>query len=194
MEASAPAFKRILLKLSGEALLGDLDYGADLDRAQRARGVGREEGVAGTGREDHDAPLLEVPDRASPDVRLGHRAHLDRGEHARLQARLLERILEGEGVDDRREHAHVVGRRPVHAVGARRHAPEDVAAADHDGNLDAQRRHLTQLPRDPFEHQRIDPVALAPGERLARDLQDDTAVRRACGARTRRHGYPASPT
>ena len=28
-DRNAPAFKRILLKLSGEALLGDLDYGAD---------------------------------------------------------------------------------------------------------------------------------------------------------------------
>jgi uridylate kinase len=28
-DSNAPAFKRILLKLSGEALLGDLDYGAD---------------------------------------------------------------------------------------------------------------------------------------------------------------------
>src|SRR3989440_7893348 len=29
MEVDGPAFKRILLKLSGEALLGDLEYGAD---------------------------------------------------------------------------------------------------------------------------------------------------------------------
>src|SRR5437588_10503159 len=32
MEADGPAFKRVLLKLSGEALLGDLEYGADPDR------------------------------------------------------------------------------------------------------------------------------------------------------------------
>src|SRR5207302_4268705 len=29
-----PAFRRILLKLSGEALMGDLDYGADPERIQ----------------------------------------------------------------------------------------------------------------------------------------------------------------
>src|SRR5437762_4256679 len=29
MEVGGPAFKRVLLKLSGEALLGDLEYGAD---------------------------------------------------------------------------------------------------------------------------------------------------------------------
>jgi uridylate kinase len=44
----APAFSRILLKLSGEALMGDLDYGADRDRiaaiAEQVRRV-QEEGV-----------------------------------------------------------------------------------------------------------------------------------------------------
>jgi uridylate kinase len=29
---SAPAFKRILLKLSGEALMGELQYGTDVER------------------------------------------------------------------------------------------------------------------------------------------------------------------
>jgi uridylate kinase len=47
-EAPEPAFKRVLLKLSGEALMGDLDYGTDPERvravaaqvaAVRARGV-----------------------------------------------------------------------------------------------------------------------------------------------------------
>ena len=32
--AAPPAFKRILLKLSGEALMGDLDYGTDPERVQ----------------------------------------------------------------------------------------------------------------------------------------------------------------
>src|SRR6202035_5065255 len=44
----APAFKRILLKLSGEALMGSLDYGTDPDRvaavARQGRGV-RDQGV-----------------------------------------------------------------------------------------------------------------------------------------------------
>src|SRR5437764_13787000 len=35
----APAFKRILLKLSGEALMGDLDYGTD---PERVRAVARQ--------------------------------------------------------------------------------------------------------------------------------------------------------
>jgi uridylate kinase len=44
----APAFKRILLKLSGEALMGSLDYGTDPERvAAVARQVSavRDQGV-----------------------------------------------------------------------------------------------------------------------------------------------------
>ncbi len=48
MSASAPAFERILLKLSGEALMGDLSYGSDPGRvtaiAQQIAGV-RDQGV-----------------------------------------------------------------------------------------------------------------------------------------------------
>jgi uridylate kinase len=45
---SSPAFKRILLKLSGEALMGALDYGTDPERvAAVARQVSsvRDQGV-----------------------------------------------------------------------------------------------------------------------------------------------------
>ena len=48
---------------------------------------------------------------------------------------LLQGILEGEAVHDRREHAHVVAGRPFHALGGRREAAEDVAATDDDGDL-----------------------------------------------------------
>jgi len=33
-EAPEPAFKRVLLKLSGEALMGELDYGTDPERVR----------------------------------------------------------------------------------------------------------------------------------------------------------------
>ena len=73
---------------------------ADLERAQRRGGVGREERVAGAAREDDDAALLEVADRAAADVRLRHLADGDRGEDARVDAELLERVLDGEAVEE----------------------------------------------------------------------------------------------
>ena len=51
---------------------------------------------------------------------------------------LLEGVLQGQGVDDRGEHAHVVGLGAVHARAGAGHAPPDVAAADDDGDVDAE--------------------------------------------------------
>ena len=109
--------------------------GADLERAQRRGGVGREERVARAGGEDHDALLLEVADRAAPDVRLGDLGDRDRRLHARVHAEPLERVLERQRVQERREHARVVGRRAVHPLGRGRHAAVDVARADDDREL-----------------------------------------------------------
>ena len=56
---------------------------------------------------------------AAPDIWLGHLRHLDRRHHARRLAHLLQGILQGEGVDDGRQHHHVVGVGPVHALARR---------------------------------------------------------------------------
>ena len=61
---------------------------------------------------------------------------------------LFEGVLQREGVDDRGQHAHVVGLRPVHADGAGGDAAEDVAAADDDGQLHAEGLDFAHLPRD----------------------------------------------
>ena len=128
--------------------LGALEdhVGLHLHRAQRGGGVGREVGIAGAGGEDDHAALFEVADGAAADERLGDGAHLDGGRDTRDDADVLERILQRQRVDDRREHAHVVGRRAVHALGARREAAEQVAAADDDGDLDAEVLDLARCP------------------------------------------------
>ena len=59
--------------------------GLDLVGAQRRRRVGREERVARAAGEEHDAALLEVPDRAPADERLGDLPHLDRRHQARAR-------------------------------------------------------------------------------------------------------------
>ena len=64
-----------------DAVLGHQDrLGVDLECPQRRGRVGREERVAGAGREDHDPTLLEVTHRAAADVGLGDLADLDRGQ------------------------------------------------------------------------------------------------------------------
>ena len=112
--------------------------GVDLGGPQRGGGVGGEERVAGAAGEDHDPALLEVADGPAPDVGLGDLGHLDRRLHPGGLAEALEGVLQGEGVDDRGQHAHVVGLGAVHAGAGAGHAPPDVAAADDDGDLDVE--------------------------------------------------------
>ena len=91
--------------------LGALEQGvaAQLRRAQRGGGVGREERVARAAGADHHPALLHVADRAPADVRLAHRGHGNCRQHAGLQPEPLEHALHGESIDDGRQHAHVVG-------------------------------------------------------------------------------------
>ena len=149
--------------------------GADLERAQRGGGVGGEVRVAGAGREDDDAALLEVPDRAAADVGLGDRLHLDRAHDAGEDAVALERLLQRERVHDRREHADVVGLRAVHALGRGGDAPEDVAAADDDRDLDAALADDLDLLGERVEDVRVDAVADVAHERFAGELQQHAA-------------------
>ena len=88
----------------------------DLQGPLGGDGVGGEVGQAGAGAEDDDPALLHVPIGAARDVGLGDLGHRDRGLHPRLDAGLLEEVLQGEAVHDGAEHAHVVGAGAVHAA------------------------------------------------------------------------------
>ena len=58
--------------------------------------------------------------------------------HARVDAQALERILQRQRVHDGGEHAHVIGRDPVHAGARQPRAAKDVATAEHHRHLHAQ--------------------------------------------------------
>ncbi len=81
-----------------------------------------------------------------------------RRQHARVRAARLERVLQRQRVDDRRQHAHVVGVRAVHAARAGGDAAEDVAAADHQRDLDAQAVDVDDLVGDLRQRRRVDAV------------------------------------
>ena len=87
-----------------------------------------------------------MPDRAPPDVWLGHLADLQGGHDACRDLTFLEGVLERERIDDRAEHTHVVALRAVHAGARALQAAEDVSAADHDTDLGPFRVHLRELP------------------------------------------------
>ncbi len=164
---------RIAVVDARDAVLRHQDrLGADLERPERRGGVGREERVAGACGEDHDPPLLEVADRAAPDVRLGDLGHGDRGLDPRLRAEPLERVLERQRVQERREHARVVGGRPVHPLGRGAHAAVEVPAADDDGDLRARRLDGKHLARDRRDGARVDAVLAVAHQALARELEE----------------------
>src|SRR5690606_9879463 len=87
--------------------LGGLEQqgGADLGGAQGGGRIGGEEGVAGAGGENHHAPFLEVADGAAADEVLAHFVDLDRAHDAGDGAAAFQRVLHGQCVDHRRQHA-----------------------------------------------------------------------------------------
>jgi uridylate kinase len=104
--ATAPVFQRVLLKLSGEALMGDLEYGADPDRIVAiARAIGQVHGrgvevaiVVGAGNIYRGmAGAAEGMDRATGDY-MGMLATV-------LNALALQDALEKQGVDTRVQSA-----------------------------------------------------------------------------------------
>jgi hypothetical protein len=133
----------------------------------------------GAAREDDHPALLEVADGAPADVRLGDLLHRDRRLHPGGQVELLQRVLDRERVQHRRDHAHVVGRRPVHADRHALEAPEDVPGAHDDRDVDAAVVGLLHLAGDPGDAHGVDAVGLVPHQRHARELQDDAPEGRA---------------
>ena len=152
--------------------------GLDLDCAQRRGGVGCEVRVSRAGGEDHDPSFLEVPDGAAPDVGLRNLRHLDRRHRPRGDAGPLEGVLQREGVDDGRQHAHVVARRPVEATLGRRKSAEDVASADHQRDLHAHLVHALDLRGDGLDDLEVDAVIPLAAKRFTAQLEQDAVVLR----------------
>ena len=79
-----------------------------------------------------------MPHGAAADERLGHLGHGDGALHPGGDAQLFQRVLQGQGVDDRGQHAHVIPGGALDAVLAGGEAAEDIAAPGHHHHLDAQ--------------------------------------------------------
>src|SRR5690606_5900342 len=73
-------------------------------------------------------------------------------------------------------HAHLVAGHPVHAAGGQAGATEDVAAADHQGDLGTGLAGLHHLAGDAPDHHRVDAVVLRPHQRLSRKFQQHATV------------------
>ena len=93
-----------------------------------------------------------------------------------MQLHALQRVLHGQRVHDGGQHAHVIGRDPVDAVRRQPPATEDIAAADHDRDLDPAPAQIGDLGGQPAYHAGVDAVGLLAHEGLAAELQQDPFV------------------
>ena len=160
--------------------LGGLQHhlGAHLGTAQRGRGVGGEEGVAGAGGKDHDLAFFQVLQRLGAHIGLDHLVDGDGRHHTRRHAFLAHGVGQGQRVHHRGQHAHVVGGGAVHADGTAGHAAKDVAAADDHRHLDTQLRDLLHLPHHAHDGGAVDAVGVVAHQGFARQLQQDALVGR----------------
>src|SRR5262249_25950223 len=83
------------------------DIRLQLTGTQGGGGVRGDERVAGSAREDDDPALLQVADCPAADVRLGDTLHADGGLQPRLAVETFEGVLQGQAVEDGRQHPHV---------------------------------------------------------------------------------------
>ncbi len=150
------------------------DFDAELGGAEGGAGIGGEKGIAGAGGEDHDAAFFQVADHAAADERLADLADRQGGGDAGRLAERLEHVLEGHGVHDGGEHAHVVGGGALDMTsGGECFTADEVAAADDDGDLDAALCDLCDLFGDADKLAGVEAKATFTAEAFAGDFQQD---------------------
>ena len=114
-----------------------------------------------------------MPFGPAANNRFAHLIHLDRALNARVNPNLLQRVLHGQRIHHRRQHAHVIGLRAVHALRRTRNAAKDVTATNHQTNIEPgffRSLHLTRQFSNKF---RIDAVALIAHQHFARQFEQD---------------------
>ena len=114
--------------------------------------------------------------RATTNERLSHLRHGNGALHASRHAVFFKPVLEREGIDDGREHAHVIPSRPLDAALASSQAAKNIAATDDDDDLDAELAHLANLSRHVVDRFRADADAGLASQRFATQLEQDTAI------------------
>ena len=127
--------------------------------------------AAGAAADDDHIPRLEVFDGTRLGVVFADGLHADRGQDFGLHAVVLQGRLQGQRVNDRGEHAHLVAFHAVEAFLCAREAAENVASADDDADLDACGRSRPDLFGVGLEYFGGEPVFLRTLQRFAAQFQ-----------------------
>ena len=102
--------------------------------------------------------------------------HFDRRHDAAMQATLFDCVLQGDGVDDGGEHAHVVCGDAVHVDGLLGYSAKEIAAADDDANLAAESVNGCNLLGYFVNKDGVDAKTTACGQGFAGELEEDSFV------------------
>src|SRR3989304_2341120 len=168
------------------------NLGIDLFGAQGGGGVSGEVGVAGAGGEDNHAALLQVADGAAANEGLGQLPHLDGGQHPGRHLKPFQGVLQGQGVDDGGQHAHLVGGHALEAASAGGASAEDVAAADNHADADAELVNFLDFPGDVGDGFIINAEVLLAHEGFTAQLQQDALENRCWRSRHNQLPAPSS--
>ena len=121
-----------------------------------------------------------MPHGAAANERLRHLIHLDGRHHAGKHILFFERVLQRQRVDDRRQHAHLVGGNAVHFLSLLGHAPKEIPAADDNGDLDPHGLYIREFGSDFVNPKRIHSEALACRQSLPGQLEQNAFEGRTC--------------
>ena len=98
-------------------------------------------------------------------------------EHVRLATEPVHGVAKRQRVDDGRQHAHLVADDAVATRGRNRHAANDIAATNNDGDLDARPGQIDNLLGNPVEYRCLDAINLISCQCLAGDLEKNAFIR-----------------
>ena len=93
-----------------------------------------------------------------------------------MDVKRLKRVLDCQGVHNRRQHAHVIAGHAVHAGSGQTFAAKDVAPADDDRNLDTGFAGRRDFGGNPLNDGGLDPVIQLSHERFATQFEQNAAV------------------
>ena len=96
--------------------------------------------------------------RTPSDVGLAQFGHVNGALDARGEVRLFESMLKRQSVDDRAEHAHIVGVGALHPGSGGSGAPEDVPSTHDDGDFYSHRMDFMNFLRYVVNDVMVDPV------------------------------------
>ena len=133
--------------------------------------------IARARREYDDAALFQMAYSATAYVGLGYRLDgyraLCPGGDVEVP---FEGVLQGQRVNDGREHSRVVGRGPVHPLRFRLSPPPDVPPSDHYPHLQPQLQGAGYLAGHVGDCFGVQAVASLPLERLPAQLQEHASI------------------